>query len=225
MAQLNFANQYKRLSKNDKRASYIIVYYSIVLIIYSLSIHFYPDRFDNTWINYCNIIVSIIVLVYSIINSKADYANRASKISAALNTVKGLKRDVGRLKDQTQEKGGEELSAEFLKIKEEYDSLANSVEVRDDLDFYYTIRSLCKKYNTSAFNSKKRKETKNNLAEEQLEQFKELEGYIAENNPLMQCMHIVSLKIWHGILYCAPVLILFWGYLPAREKIISLLTH
>lgn len=31
-AQLNYANQYKRLSKNDKRASYIVVYYSLVAL-------------------------------------------------------------------------------------------------------------------------------------------------------------------------------------------------
>ena len=223
MAQLNYANQYKRLSKNDKRASYIIVYYSIVLIVYSLSVHFYPKRFDNTWINYCNIIISVIVLVYSIINSKADYANRASKISEALNKVKGLKREVGHIKERLNEPeiNKESIESEFEKIKNDYNALSSSVEVRDDLDFYYTILSLCKKYNTSAFRFKKRKSDKNDLDSSQLEAFEELEGYIAENNPLRQRLHVTFLMVWHGVLYIAPILVFLWGFLPIRGLLIK----
>ena len=218
-AQLNYANQYKRLSKNDKRASYIVVYYSIVLIVYALSVHYYPKWFDSTWINYCNTIISIIVLVYSIINSKADYANRASKASESLNKVKGLKRRLGRLKAKPQESPEQksEWEKEFNVIIEEYSILSSSVEVRDDLDFYYTICSLCKKYGISILGAK----ANNSEGNPNNEAIKELNGYIAENAPFMQWVHVNVLRIWHLILYLAPILIFLWGFMPFKKLFVK----
>lgn len=219
-AQLNFANQYKRLSKNDKRASYIVVYYSIVLIVYALSVHYYSQWFDSTWMNYCNIIISVIVLVYSIINSKADYAKRASKASESLNNVKGLKRRLGMLKAQQNETetDKEKWIIEFKKIVEEYSDLSNSAEVRDDLDFYYTIRSLCKKYGISAFRST---ETIGKIDISNEDAIEELKGYIAENAPFMQWIHVAFLRIWHVMLYMAPVFIFLWGFIPVKRLFIK----
>ena len=217
-AQLNLANQYKRLSKNDKRASSIVVYYSIVLIVYSLSVHFYPRWFDSTWINYCNIIISIIVLVYSIINSKADYANRASRAAESLKSVKALKRRLGMLRsmrDETQE-AKETWESAFKEIIDSYTALSSSVEVRDDLDFYYTIRSLCKKYGISAFRNAKPVNPNNPTAQSNNEAIAELRGYIAENVPIMQWIHVAFLRVWHLMLYLAPILIFLWGFLPVK---------
>ena len=219
-AQLNYANQYKRLSKNDKRASYIVVYYSIVLIVYALSVHYYSDWFDSTWINYCNIIISIIVLVYSIINSKADYTNRASKASYSLNKVKGLKRRLGNLKTKPHETAEEkrEWQETANAIIEEYNTLSSSAEVRDDLDFYYTILSLCKKYRISAFRRAKAECSKHDPNREAIE---ELKGYIAENAPIMQMLHVAFLKAWHLMLYLAPILIFLWGFMPVKRLFVK----
>ena len=219
-AQLNYANQYKRLSKNDKRASYIVVYYSIVLIVYALSVHYYPKWFDSTWINYCNTIISIIVLVYSIINSKADYANRASKASESLNKVKGLKRRLGRLKAKPQDSPEQksEWEKEFNVIIDEYSILSSSVEVRDDLDFYYTIRALCRKYGISIYRSIGESNGRDTPTKEAIE---ELEGYIAENAPFMQWVHVNVLRIWHVILYFSPILIFLWGFMPFKKLFVK----
>lgn len=95
--QSNYANQLTRISRDAKRSDFILIYYSLALIIYSLSVKFYPHLFDETWTSYSSIILSVIVLIYSIINSKARYSERITKIQFALNEVKRLKREVGAL--------------------------------------------------------------------------------------------------------------------------------
>ncbi len=95
--QSNYANQLKRISKDAKRSDFILIYYSMALIVYALSAEFYPGLFDSTWTSYSSIILSTIVLIYSIVNSKAGYPERISKIQTALNEVKRLKREVGSL--------------------------------------------------------------------------------------------------------------------------------
>lgn len=82
--QSNYANQLKRISKDAKRSDFILIYYSMALIVYALSAEFYPGLFDSTWTSYSSIILSTIVLIYSIVNSKAGYPERISKIQTAL---------------------------------------------------------------------------------------------------------------------------------------------
>ena len=78
--QSNYANQLKRLSRDKKRADFILIYYSLALIIYALSGKYYPQFFDENWISYSSIILSVIVLIYSIVNSRSEYSGRISSI-------------------------------------------------------------------------------------------------------------------------------------------------
>jgi len=39
----------------------------------------------------------------------------------------------------------------------------------------------------------------------------EIQGYISENNPKAQFLHMLFLKIWHMALYLAPILIFALG--------------
>ena len=84
--QSNYANQLKRLSRAEKRSDFILIYYSLAIIIYSLSVKFYPGLFDSTWTTYSSLILSVIVLIYSIINSKAGYPERISKIQTSMRS-------------------------------------------------------------------------------------------------------------------------------------------
>ena len=61
--QSNYANQLKRLSRDKKRADFILIYYSLALIIYSLSGKFYPELFNQDWISNSSIFLLIIVLI------------------------------------------------------------------------------------------------------------------------------------------------------------------
>lgn len=230
--QSNYANQLKRLSRDKKRADFILIYYSLALIIYSLSGKFYPELFNENWISYSSIILSIIVLIYSIVNSRSEYSGRISSIQHALNDVKRLKREVGALPKFSDIKPlspscGEAAECEECTscnadrkkacdtlngLKKEYDTLVSKTEIRDDIDFYYTILQLCKQYGinpyTGLYNDKTAPDPKQTSVE-----IMELLGYISEINPRLQRFHIRLLKFWHGFLYLAPVLIFVAGIL------------
>lgn len=221
-AQSNYAYQLKRLTRDKKRADFILIYYSLALIVYSLSAKFYPLFFDETWISYSSIILSTIVLIYSVVISHAEYSDRIASIQHGLNEVKRLKRELGSLPEDLPENTSSisedgntdsHLSI-FNRLKNEYDQLVSSTEVRDDLDFYYTILQLSKRhkipkrsvyfYNYSSdFGQAEKCENK--------EELDELIGYIAENNPLAQLFHVVILRIWHIILYLTPLAVFAFG--------------
>ena len=210
--QSNYANQLKRLIRSENRSNFILIYYSLFLIISPLTAKFYPNLFDEQWISYSGIILSTVVLIYSIVNSKADYTNRISKIQAALNTVKTLKREVGGLQySQAIEvsENGTQLN-EFERIKKKYDEIVCSTEVRDDLDFFQTIRQLCKRYGLNHMNGKKKTNYDNNSSNDEIE---EVLGYIAEINPLLQWFKIIIISLFHIIIYLIPIVILGIGFL------------
>lgn len=238
ITQSNYANQLKRLSRDKKRADFILIYYSLALIIYSLSVKFYPKLFVESWISYSSIILSIIVLVYSVVNSNAEYSARISSIQHALNEVKRLKREVGSLPNFSNDRsmtitcskgnkcnkycmrascasGKEEACEKLNQLKKEYDNLVSTTEIRDDLDFYYTILHLCKKYGINPYTGKTRFRTTPETAKDSSEEIKDLMGYISENNPKLQFLHGILLKLWHAVLYFAPVIIFVLGISPA----------
>lgn len=228
ITQSNYANQIKRISKDSKRADFILIYYSLSLIIYSLSVKFYPDLFDEDWTSYSSIILSIIVLVYSIINSKAQYPERIHSLEKALNKTKWIKREVGSLPGdgpqncslscpecQKVENGP---CAKLDALKKEYDDLVNSTEIRDDIDFYYTIQHLCKQHHIGIFTRKYKGSAQD---ERQEDIIREIKGYISENMPLRQNFHIWIKMIWHFSLYILPVVILILSIVFKHFSVLS----
>lgn len=242
LTQSNYANQLKRICRDAKRADFILIYYSISLIIYTLSTALYPNLFDSNWSSFCSIILSVIVLIYSIINSKAGYPKRIECIEDALNKVKSLKREVGglprfeegektikcpRMGKWASQNGQAETDSgncpkgkerplcrkdaceKLEKLKAQYDEVVSGVEIRDDLDFYYTVQSLCKRYEIDINTGKSTGDLfQKSLSEDE---YKEIKGYIAELNPRLQVAHIWVNRIWHVCLYAAPVLIYLGG--------------
>ena len=213
--QSNYAHQLKRLSKDDKRANFILIYYSLALIVYALSLKFYPDKFNETWTSYSSIILSVIVLIYSIINSKAAYTERIAKIVHALNEVKRLKREIGALPDtsifsncpsqQSCMCNQTDACKALEDLKKEYDRLVSGTEIRDDLDFFYTIRHLCKKHGLSWLSGAVKDYDKYNKSDGIV--IDEIIGYVSEINPVLQIFRVVLLGILHLCLYLAPVFI------------------
>jgi len=238
-AQSNFANQLKRLSKDSKRADNILIYYSISLIVFSLVTTFYPQLFNTKWLIFSSIILSVIVLIYSIINSKASYPERIAKIKVALDTVKSLKREVGGLPKDAEFKKSREVSErqcqcedkdecdgkgvciKLEKLKVDYDVVVGAAEMRDDLDFYYTILHLCKQYGLRPYwkNDIDKLEGK---SQEELTICSEIIGYIAENRPKLQLAHVMLRTAWHGFLYIAPIIILGVSFLINIVSSVSL---
>ena len=65
--QSNYANMLKRLSFKKTFSNFTITYYSVALIIYSLTAEYFPKIFDVKLSSYFNIILSIVVLTYSFV--------------------------------------------------------------------------------------------------------------------------------------------------------------
>lgn len=238
--QSNYANQLKRLSRNKKRADFILIYYSLAIIIYALSVKFYPTVFDENWTSYSSMILSIIVLIYSIVNSRSEYSGRITSIQNALNEVKRLKREVGALPEfpddlrpsspcseaatceKCQTCSRADACAKLNKLKQEYDKIVSNTEIRDDLDFYITILHLCKQHNIDPYTGRYLDHTAPDPKSCDAE-LTELLGYIAENDPKLQRAHLWLLKIWHGLLYIAPAVIFLIAIFS--KQLLVLISH
>lgn len=172
--QSNYANMLKRLSLKKNFSNFIITYYSVALIIYSLTAEFFPEIFDEKLSSYFNIILSIVVLTYSLIITNANYAERIHSAEKVLNDVKAKKR---------------ELTEENVDIKrKEYDDIMSKAEYRTDIDFFRTLKQKCKKNNICWFFYKNGIEK---LKKEDEDEAKKLNGYLSENFPLTQQLAIV----------------------------------
>ena len=267
MTQLNYANQLKRLSKNQSRANIILIYYSTALIVYSVASIIYPTIFSLKWMEFSSIILSVVVLLYSIINGNANYPQRIANIEKSLNQVKSLKRKIGSIRasccteknaqttgepidtncngnNTKQEKQRSNIAGDnressdtsicesLERIKREYETLVSTTEIRDSLDFYETIVQLCAKYDLNPYAKPKqiKQETRLFCAKydlnpyakpkqikqetrlcENSEILDEIIGYISENAPCQQRRYLLFLKIIHGLLYIAPVVVLILG--------------
>lgn len=245
MAQLNYANQLKRLSKNQSRANIILIYYSTALIVYSVASIIYPTIFSLKWMEFSSIILSVVVLLYSIINGNANYPQRIANIEKSLNQVKSLKRKIGSIRasccteknaqttgepidtncngnNTKQEKQRSNIAGDnressdtsicesLERIKREYETLVSTTEIRDSLDFYETIVQLCAKYDLNPYAKPKQIKQETRLCENS-EILDEIIGYISENAPCQQRRYLLFLKIIHGLLYIAPVVVLILG--------------
>lgn len=188
--QSNYANMLKRLSLKKNFSNFIITYYSVALIIYSLTAEFFPEIFDEKLSSYFNIILSIVVLTYSLIITNANYAERIHSAEKVLNDVKAKKR---------------ELTEENVDIKrKEYDDIMSKAEYRTDIDFFRTLKQKCKKNNICWFSYKNGIEK---LKKEDEDEAKKLNGYLSENFPLTQQLAIVLQYLWGMIIVITPVVL------------------
>lgn len=222
VTQTNYVNQLNRLSKAEKHSDFILIYYSLALIIYPLSVQFYPSVLDATWITYSSIVLSIVLLVFSIINSKAAYPQRISALQVALTETKQLKREIGDLPNLVQRppkclnsSDPEHVSScescpysdsckKLEDIKNAYEKIINTAEMREDVDFYHTIVQLSKKHGIDPYTGKE-KDNRNHDAYERAV-IKDLKGYISENNPRIQQALVCGAHLWHFVLYIIPIL-------------------
>lgn len=188
--QSNYANMIKRLERRYKVSNYILIYYSIFLIIITLTGKYFPAYFNSNLGEYFGVVLSVIVLAYSLVNNSANYSVRIARIEDALNKLKTIKRDLN--EDSLEQK------------KEEYNKVADTTERRDDVDFFITVKNLCKSYDIGWI-SKKPKETKDIEAQEYDEQQKVVNDYISEINVLLEECKIVSEYFWYFILFTAPI--------------------
>lgn len=191
--QNNYSNMLKRLQGKKVFSNFVITYYSICLIVYSLTAEFYPKNFDTKLSSYFNIILSVVVLTYSLIVSNAKYSERLQSAERVLNEIKAKKREV--------------TQANVKQKMEEYDIIMMKAEYRSELDFFRTIKQKCKEKDVRWYRYKK------DLERHWDEDGKKLNNYLSENFPFTQQMKIMLQYLWDGVIILAPIvlfLLCFW---------------
>lgn len=126
----NYSNMITRLSRKEATSKFILIYYSMALIIYSLTSHFFPQYFNDVLGEYFGIILSVVILIYSIINSNARYSERIGKLEEAINELKTIKREIN--------------SEQIELIRKRYVNVVDQQELRTQEDFFFTVNQLCK---------------------------------------------------------------------------------
>lgn len=198
--QSNYSNMLKRLQGKKVFSNFVITYYSICLIVYSLTAEFYPQIFDTKLSSYFNIILSIVVVTYSLIVSNAKYSERIQSAERVLNEVKAKKREI--TDSNVQEK------------REEYDKIMSKAEYRSDLDFFRTIKQKCREKDVRWYCRKK------DLANSTDDELIKLNNYLSENFPLTQQLKIYLLYLFDFIIIIAPVVLFILCFKWRFEELI-----
>lgn len=188
MTQSNYSNMLKRLESKKIFSNFTITYYSIGLITFSLTAEFYPSKFDVKLSSYFNIILSIVMLTYSLIISSSRYPERIQAAQAVLNEIKAKKREI--TDDNVREK------------REEYEAIMENAEYRSEIDFFRTIKQRCREKDVRWYRYKE--DLKKDLKIDDVE-LKRLNNYLSENFPLTQQMKIVLLYLWDAVIVMTPV--------------------
>lgn len=191
--QNNYANMLKRLDRKSRFSNFVVIYYSIALIIYSLTAKFFPERYDEDLSAYFSIIISVVILAYSIINSNAKYNERIKAAENVLNSVKTMKREL--TEDNIDEK------------RAKYHEITNAAEYRSDVDFFKTLKQKCRENDIRWWRYKDDIKAKTIKANANIEELNKLNNYMSEVSPFFQQIKIVFDYALSGIVTIMPVLI------------------
>ena len=186
----NYINMEKRLSESKKFADFILVYYSIFLIINSLTAKYFT-LYNSTLCEYFGIILSVIMLAYSLINSNANYAQRITNVTTAINSLKTLKRE-------------DIIKTDLALFRTKYDDIVDNVEFRSDIDFFRTVKSLCKDNNIKWYE----KITICGTTNDEIETTKQLKNYLSELSPYILQIKLILLFCLKVFFIIFPVIIM-----------------
>ena len=186
--QSNYSNMLKRLQIRKSFSNFVITYYSITLIVYTLTAEFFPDKFNTELSNYFNIILSIVVLTYSLIITNAKYSERIQAAERILNEVKAKKREL--------------TEGNVAEKRKEYENIMSKAEYRSEIDFFRTLKQKCKKNDVCWLRYKKGLEKM-----EDRDEADKLKEYLSENFPLTQQLKIFLQYVGEGIIVIIPIFI------------------
>ena len=191
--QNNYANMIKRLTRKSKISNYTLIYYSIFLIISSLTSKFFPNFYNCTLSEYFNIILSVIILAYSLVNNSANYSVRIARIEKSLNNLKNIKREINDFNLK-------ECIAKYIEI-------TDKTERREDIDFFVTTIDLCRKCGIPwivwIFGMKKVNQNEND------DDVKAAKDHLCEINIFYEVIKLVLEYVWYLFLFVVPILV-FW---------------
>ncbi len=196
----NYANMVKRLERKKSVSEFVLTYYSVFLIITTLTGKYFSNYYNAAVSDYFNIILSVVVLIYSLIIKNANYSTRIANVLNSLNQLKSIKREVD---DET-----------IDQCHQKYNEVVDKTEQRNDVDFFITVKNLCKSFDINWFTKKhKRSATKkiSTADQEELEEYERQEkivkGYISEINVVVEQGKIVFEFIWYIFLFIIPIIL------------------
>ncbi|MBF8983268.1 SLATT domain-containing protein [Lutibacter sp. B2] len=201
----NYSNMSKRFKKNDMTSKFILIYYSTSLIIYSLTSKFFPNYYHDVLGEYFSIIISIVILVYSIINMNAHYSERISKIQDAINQLKTLKREISH--------------GNLEEFKKNYIKIVDKQELRLDIDFFNTVKQLCRQKDIIWWLPLLMIKTESNNEEEDLEKIR-IKKYLSEIDRYSLQLRIIMNFILDLLLILIPVIILLLCILAETKAVL-----
>ena len=185
MTLTNYINMRNRLYRKQKFSEIILIYYSFMLILNSLTLKYFVYNSDLP--SYFGIALSILILTYSLINNASGYAIRVYKIDRAIVKLKKLRRDD---------------SIDDLYRKKQYYEIIDNNEMREDIDFFETLCQRCRKFGCYFVRCKilfqKCRKYRNieNISQNICAHDKNLIRYIGEINPFLlfisSCMSIIK---------------------------------
>lgn len=177
--------------RKKKISEFVLVFYSISLIVYPLTSEFFPEYFDSGMSNYFGIILSVVTLAYSLINGNAKYAERIEGAENVMNSVKTLKRNL------TEENLSEQ--------KEKYDKIISQAEYRSDVDFFRTLKQRCKENDVRWYRYKI--DINKSYSKEKADIYGKLNNYLSENFPFIQQCKITFEYIWCLLIFAIPIVL------------------
>ena len=193
----NYANMIKRLERKKNVAEIMLIYYSVFLIVGTLTGKYFPQHYNVIWNEYFNIILSIVVLIFSLVNKNANYASRIDSLMDSLNGLKTIKR---KLDDDSIEK-----------YNEKYNEIVDKTERRNDTDFFRTVKQLCREYKISWIKKKRKGEDfleRNGYSSEMKEkQDKVINNYLSEINVMIEEIKIIFEYFLDTVLFAIPIII------------------
>ncbi len=186
----NYIFMEKRLSNNKKLSELVLTYYSVFLLINSLTPIFF-DWYSTHLSNYFGIILSIVLLAYSLINSNANYTKRIDAITQAINQIKTIKREL--------------TDDNIDQVKKEYNNIVDSVEFRGDIDFFRTVKCQCKELGIKWYQKPAKIDTLATSGDE--ERISKVKNYLSEISPITLQIQIISKILFSILLFVFPLIV------------------
>ena len=140
----NYSNMDRRLRHQKEVADTILIYYSLAAIFLTITVKYYPNLMEATWGEFWNLILSIVILTYSLINNSANYEQRLQNVNRVINAINKLKRDMDDVDEER-----------LKKIKTEYSQIMKGAEQRSEVDFLNTLKQQCREQGIAWLKSEK----------------------------------------------------------------------
>lgn len=135
----NYSQMHAKFRLRDTATRLLVVYYSIVTIIYAVLPLYFEPYFDGDMLNFVALCLSVVSLVASLLISFAKYPERSIQTMDALDKLKRFKKKIEKhTSDELRDKDCKLYDA----FVEEYHQIVDKVELRTEIDYYRACKAL-----------------------------------------------------------------------------------